>query len=310
MQTAKSLIRKAALVTSDLSSNGGLMQEAQALRFIHSLVTEARLLSDVRTVGMTAQKQQIDKISFPNRVLRPGKENTALSEADVEKPTTAQVELDSKLLKAETQISDESLQDNIEGEQLRSTILEILRPAVSRDLEELVIDGDTASSDAFLAVLDGIRKQSTSNTVAAGSVSLTKDILRDMLKTLPARFHRMRSMMRFYTSVKAVEDYADSLGDRATGLGDKQHEQNGVVPWRGIPVVPVPLFPDDLGGSSDETEVLLTNPLNIVLGIWRQIRLEDERNIRAGAWLVVTTLRADVKYEEEEAVVQATGVTN
>ena len=71
---------------------------------------------------------------------------------------------------------------------------------------------------------------------------------------------------------------------------------------------PVPLFPENLGGGGDQTEVLLCNPKNIHVGIWRQIRFESDRDISEGTLKIVATLRFDVKYAEESGVARAINV--
>ena len=82
------------------------------------------------------------------------------------KPDLSDVELDAKLFKAEVRLSDEVLEDSIERGELRQTIMEMLADAIARDMEDVAINGDTASVDPFLATMDGILKQgrATSST--------------------------------------------------------------------------------------------------------------------------------------------------
>ena len=54
--------------------------------------------------------------------------------------------------------------------------------------------------------------------------------------------------------------------------------------------------------------MLLTDPKNINVGIWRQVRLETDKDISEGVVKIVATLRFDFKYVEETAVVKATHV--
>ena len=75
----------------------------------------------------------------------------------------------------------------------------------------------------------------------------------------------------------------------------------------GVPIIDVPLFPETLG-SGDETVVLLTDPKNINVGIWRRITIETDKDITAGTLVIVATLRFDVKYAEERATAKATNV--
>ena len=65
------------------------------------------------------------------------------------------------------------LEDSIERGELRQTIMEMMAEAISRDMEEVLINGDTLSADPFLAVMDGVLKQTTSNIVDAAATIAT-----------------------------------------------------------------------------------------------------------------------------------------
>lgn len=75
-----------------------------------------------------------------------------------------------------------------------------------------------------------------------------------------------------------------------------------------MPLLPIPLFPEDLGATGNQTAVLLTNPKNIFVGIWRQIRIETQREISEGVLKIVVTMRFDTKYAEEPGVAKAINV--
>jgi hypothetical protein len=45
-------------------------------------------------------------------------------------------------------------------------------------------------------------------------------------------------------------------------------------------------------------------------GIWRKILLETDKDISAGVLIIVATLRFDVRYQVEDAVVKVTEVLN
>jgi len=205
-------------------------------------------------------------------------------------------------VKAEVHLSDEVLEDNIERGELRQTILEMIAEAAGRDMEEVIINGDTASADPFLATLDGLLKQATSHIVDAGGVALSKNFLRDLLKSLPNEYLRDKKQMAFLTSVDAELDYRNSLADRATVGGDRFIEEDTPALYSGVPVKPVPLFPENLGQGANRTVALLCNPKNVHVGIWRQIRLESFRDVSAGVLRVVATMRFDAKFAEEAGV--------
>ena len=304
----RTILQKADLALADLTASGGLLKPAQAQKFMRLLIKDSVIMKLATVVPMSSPKQQIAKIKFGSRILRAGSEATALAPVERVKPDLSQVELDAKLFKAEIHLSDEVLEDSIERGELRQTIMEMIAEAISRDMDEVIINGDTASADAFLAVMDGILKQATSNQVDAAGAPISKDLLRDMLKTLPSEHLRDKKSMRFLTSVDADLDYRNSLAERATAVGDKFLEGDTPVLYSGVPLRSIPLFPENLGGGNDQTAILLCNPKNIHVGVWRNIRIESARDISEGTLKIVATLRFDVKFAEEPGVAKAVNV--
>ena len=161
----------------------------------------------------------------------------------------------------------------------------------------------------YLAKFDGILKQASVNTVAVGSNPLTKTVFRDMLKAMPTEFLRNKKKMRFLTSVDAEIDYRDTTNSREAALGDRYLAEDGPVAYSGIPIMDVPVFPEGLGVGANETNVLLTDPKNINVGIWRKVTMETDKDISAGVLIIVATLRFDVRFAEKRATVRADGIT-
>lgn len=305
----RSLIEKADLALSNLLADGGILLPAQAKSFIRLLIKQGVLLQMARVVPMKSYKEQINKIRFASRVLRAGVENTTLPAGDRVKPDLTDVELDAKLFKAEIHLNNEVLEDNIERGSLADTVMELLTQAIARDVDEVLLQGDTTSADAFLAQFDGFLKQATSNVVQANQTPLTKVLLRDAIKALPKEFLKMKQTMRFITGSDAVLDYQDSLSNRQTPLGDINVQTDETPRYSGVPVVDVPMMPEDGGVGTNETQMLFTDPKNMLVGIWRQLRIETDKDIRAGHLVVVASVRFDGKYEEETAVVKTTEIT-
>lgn len=303
----RTILEKADLALSDLTA-AGVLQPAQAQRFIRILIDKSVIMGMSTVTPMRSPKQLIEKIRFGSRILRAGEEATALPTGDRSKPDLSKVELDAQLFKAEVRLSDEVLEDSIERDQLKNTVMQLMAERISLDMDDMIANGDTASADPFFAKFDGIIKQATSNVAPGGSVPLAKSLLRDMLKLMPSEFLRNKPAMRYMTSVDAKIDYQDSLSDRATDLGDSTLENDRGVGYSGVGVVDVPVFPENLGGGTDETVALLLDPKNINVGIWRRIKIETDKLVSEGVLLVVATLRFDAKYQEETAVVKATAI--
>ena len=78
----RTILEKADLALSDLTTGGGLLQPAQAQKFIRILIDESVILKQGTVVPMRSPKQLIEKIRFGSRILRPGTESTALPVGD------------------------------------------------------------------------------------------------------------------------------------------------------------------------------------------------------------------------------------
>jgi HK97 family phage major capsid protein len=307
MQENRDLIQKADFLLAQLAP-GGLLNPAQADRFVRLAIDASVLLSEMQRVNMKAPKELREKIRYGSRALRKGTEATALPEALRSRPDTEKVELDAQLVKAETRVSFEALEDSIEQGTFETTVQQTMAERISLDLEDLAVNGDTNSADTLLKTLDGFRKQAVTNLVVAGGATLDRTILKDTFKTMPSEFRRDKRALRFITADEAAIDYQETLGDRQTTMGDSHVSGMSIAPWQGIPVVEVPVFPTNLGGGVDETEMLLTDPRNMLFGVWRNIRIDTDRDVISGVYIIVVSARVEFLFAHEPAVVKTTGI--
>lgn len=304
----KRLMEKADMEVSDLIADGGYLLDEQANRFVVDLVEESVLLQMADVRGLKSHTQIIDKVGISGRVLRPGTSGVALAAADRTKPVTDNVELQTVLMKGEIDLNDEILEDNIEAGTFKTTVMAMMSEHVAYDMDWLLANGDTTSSDAFTALLDGMIKSTTSHVINAGTVPLAKSHLKSALKSMPSRYNRTKAKQRFLTSEDAEIDYRDFVSDRMGPLGDKHMEDDAPVRYGNRAILGVPVFPDNLGGGTNCTAVLLTDPKNARWGIWRKVRVETARDVKAGEWAMVVTVRAGFKWKEEDAVVMIENV--
>lgn len=299
----RTIVEKADLAVSNLISTGGYLNPMQANTFIRMLIDQPTLVNEIRVVPMNAPTMEINKIGFATRILKKAPASgVALAASDRSAPSTDKVELATKEVIAEVHIPYDVLEDNIERGALEDTIMTLISERASLDIEELIIDGDTGSADTYLALMDGVLVQSVSHVVdyTASPATVDKSVFKSGLKIMPNKYMRNRAAMRFYVSPNTEIEYADSLANRETPLGDTKVQ--GWMPnyAYGVPVKPVALM--------DDSKYLLTYPKNIILGVQRQIMVETDRDIRARVLIVVLTMRLDLKYEEEDAVVQCLGL--
>lgn len=302
----RTILEKADLALSDLL-NGGELVPAQAQKFIRLLIKESVVMGMANVRAMKSKKELVEKIRFGGRVLRAGQEATPLPAADRSKPDLSKVELSAKLMKAQVNLNDETLEDNIEQGSLRQTVMELMGEAIARDLDELLVNGDDTSTDPFLALFDGMLVAASTNVVNGGSNAIASDDLKAAIKAMPTEYIRNKKRLRFLTSVDAETDLRDTYAQRDTVGGDRFLQEDTPIMYSGIPIESVPLFPETQGPGT-ETSLLLLDPKNILVGIWRKIRMETDKDIESGVLKIVASLRADFKYVEETAVVKVTDI--
>lgn len=313
----QTLVAKTDVALSDLTS-GGLLAVEQQDTFFRKVIDAPTILNQVRMVRMNRPKMEINKIGFGSRILRAASQGTissprsgeegtrALARADRFSPSFSKVTLETKEIIAEINLPYEVIEDNIEnaggidGSNFQQTILEMIAEAASRDLEEKLILGDTASGDAYLALQDGILKQATSNIVNHNNASINANLFGNMIKAVPDRYKRFLPDMRFFPSKTREIDYRMAVAQRQTGLGDAMLTGTQMPTVLGVGMAGASQMPNDKN--------LLTAPKNIIMGIQREMRMEFAKDIRERVVIIVMTLRVDNKYEEEDMVVKAINI--
>ena len=303
----RTVLQKADTGVATLAA-GGLLSAEDARQFIKVAIKGTVIARNATVKPMKNPKLKVPRMRFNDRVLRKGTEATALALAERSVPNLGEVELDSKLLKAELRISKEALEDNIEGKGWLGNLRNAIAEAARRDLDDLLYNGDTASADTFLNTLDGVRKQVTANTFDAGNTFLNKGILRDTIKALPVEFQSQRSRMFFHVSPNMENQLRDSLADRATMLGDKMVVGADSVRIQGSHVQSVDVSPEDLGVDNKRGELIYIDPKNVYVGFHRVIEMESDIDISAGVLIVVLSMRVDVKVAVPEAAVKTTTI--
>jgi HK97 family phage major capsid protein len=322
-------LEKATWTTPDIANTapgtGGVLSPQQAREFLRVVIDESVLLKEANNQTSASPKFEVPRISFGNRILRPGVEATRLVQADRVKPLTGLVTLSTNLFKGEIPVSDELFEDNIERDSLADTIMVMIAEAVGRDCEEYAIkndldrDGSDGADEAPLGQFDGMIKQLQTGLPAAhkidGSGMTSYDqMFRNAISALPARYRRDPTALRFYVPVKHNDGYQSELAGRGTPLGDTNVTENlrMKLAFRGIPVVPIPLMTgvSTISGSEIDYDqfAILTHPQNLYVGWHRRIRVERFRDPRDAATSFLPTLRFDVKYADPSFGVLVSGL--
>lgn len=310
------LARRADVVLADLNSNGGLLLPEQANTFIDIVMEQPTLLKQVRQIRMNAPERKINKIGFASRILKAapqgstpfeqdnGINNRYLAAADRSKPTTSQIQLNTKEVLAEVRLPYEVLEDNIEGQSFESHLMRLIAERVAIDFEEFALFADTGSGDAFLALQDGYFKRMTAHVVNNASAGVTPAMFQAGLLAMPQKYLRNLSSMKHIVSVANTIKYRGVVAARATGYGDSMLVNGGPIYAHGVPVEAAPMIAAQGSGNQG----MLLNPQNLIFGIQRQIQVETDKDIRSREIIVVLTARVALQIEETDACVKFTNI--
>lgn len=295
---SEQLSKKADLALSDLATNGGLLNTEQANTFIRNVIDQPTIINELRTVAMSSPSREMPKIGIGSRMLKAARQDTnrALTQAERTKPETGKITLNTSEVIAELRLPYETLEDNIERGNMEATLLALIAERAALDLEELILRGDTASADSYLALQNGVLKRLTSNIVNGAGLGISPDLFNNTVKALPQRFRRNKSSMRFYLPGDVEQDYRNDQAKRGTNLGDATLVGDAPLQLFGSRATPVALMPD--------AQAIYTNPKNILFGIQRNIRIETDKDISAREVIIVLTARVALAIEEEQAAVK------
>lgn len=305
MLSTEELLRKATFTTTDFGGVGEApLSVEQVVAFIELMSAEQVMLPDVRTVTSMASKWQESIIDFASRIAKPGVEATRLVDGDRVKPTTGIVELSTVLLRAEVPISDEVFEDNVAGQNIAGSLERTIASRFGFDIEDLMLNGDLSSGDAFLALLDGWLEQAKNDGNSLDATSLSQDyqaIFNRLIVNLPDRFKRnLETDGRFYVPKRTEEKYRDILAARGTPLGDLMLTGKSELRYQGILIKGVPSMAIT-ASTPDTSHILLANRSNLYAGFQRSMKFETWRDPREGATSFIVTARVDSKVAVPEA---------
>jgi hypothetical protein len=307
------LLRKATLTTTDFGGAGEApLSVEQVKQFIKLTAANQVFLPDVRTVTAGGAKWEESIVDFGGRITRGGTEATRLEAADRAKPTTGNVEISTVLLRAEVPVSDEAMEDNVAEEGFANDLESLIADQFGFDVEELMVNGDKESGDAYLKLLDGWLKQAEGGTGhvtnAASDGQDYQTIFKKLLMSVPNRFKRnLTTEGRYYVPVALEELYRDILSNRGTPLGDLRLEGTGDLKYQGILIKGAPSLAVK-AGSPDTSKILLTHRQNLYAGWRRRMTIETFRDPREGATSFIVTARVDAKIAVPAATAIATNV--
>jgi hypothetical protein len=299
----------------------GLLNPEQARRFIDYVWDATVLANDGRRVTMRANTMEIEKVNVGERVIRAAAQ--ALGEYTNAGATFTKVELTTKKIRLDWEVSTESLEDNIEGGALEDHLVRLMTSAFANDLEDLAINGDNGA-DPFLGIMDGFVNQVTSTGDAHEAVvtvtgnEWTPEVMQQIIYAMPRKYRAIKSNLRFYAGTDAFAGIVANNGTLADAIaaafdprvaGTERNRQAyldgagqtfgnaNITRVLGVNVLEVPYYPADY--------VDLTFPANRVWGFQRDITVNREYKAKKDTIEYTVFVRFGIAWEELDAVAYA-----
>ena len=300
-------------------AGSGILRPEQARRFIDYVWDGTVLAKDGRRVTMRANTMELEKVNVGERVIRAAAQ--AVGNYTNTGATFSKVELTTKKIRLDWEVSAEALEDNIEGAALEDHLVRLMTNAFANDIEDLAINGDGATGD-FLSILDGFVNRVKTNGDAhefAATVTdnnWTTEVMQGILLAMPRKYRALKNNLKFYAGTDAFQGIvknngtlADAIAEAFAGTNPGGTERNRqayldgqaqtlgtarTTRVLGIDVQEVPYYPD---GYVD-----LTFPANRVWGFQRDITVNREYVAKKDTIEYTVFVRFGIQWEEEDAV--------
>jgi hypothetical protein len=322
MSNNENLLEKV-IVSTEIGApaGSGLLKPEQANEFIDYMWDATTLGSQVRTLRMRSTEQEIERIGVGQRLLRGAVE--AVDTGENQGVYFSKISLRTHKLRLDWELSTETLEDNLEGAGLDDHIARMMATQAGIDLEDLSVNGDTASADKTLKVFDGWRKLAINGTtdgaahiIDHGGKAFDKSAANAAIKAMPRKFMQRRTQLKFWTGSNLLQDWMYSLTNdpnlASYGYNGRVVPEGaaGFTPGAlfGIPLQEVPVFDETRdgtysGATGDHGELWLTFPQNLLWGVKREIQVLREYAIKKDTIEYTMFCRVGTQIENTEAFV-------
>lgn len=277
-------------------------------KYVEYATRDTSILVDARQIVMDQQVVNIDRTGFTGRILEPGRETQKPNRA---KPEVRQERLVANELIADVAITDQALRRNIERGGYEDTLINMMAAQAGVDWESYAVLGNRNLAsydtvDPLLSEQNGwiakCRNHIYSDT-NSGEISgapegkKVQTMLRSMLKHYPQEYRGDRRSLVYYLDSDTFDDYVEEVGERPTIAGDDAISNYIARPYKGIEIREAPVLNEarDLPGVGQTA--MLVNPDNLVYGIFENVTIERDRNVRRRLTDFVLTMEVDQAFE-------------
>jgi hypothetical protein len=315
----------AQLGVNPVGTPGGILLPEQARRFIDYVWDATVLAKDGRRVTMRANTMELEKVNVGERVIRAAAQaDPTFTNAGA---TFSKVELTTKKIRLDWEVSTEALEDNIEGGALEDHLVRLMTNAFANDIEDLAINGD-GGSDAFLGIMEGFVSKvqggdSHESFVTVADNNWTTPVLQDIILAMPRKYRAIKNNLKFYAGTDAFQGIVKNNGTLADAIAEaftprlggtesmRQSYYDGnaqtfggarTTRVLGVEVQEVPYYP---AGYID-----LTFPQNRVWGFQRDITVNRFYQPKKDTIEYTVFVRFGIQWEELDAVAFATAAAN
>lgn len=258
MNTNRQIVNKAGTIETSVVTSG-LLQPYQAKKFLQQTFDATPLMKAIRHVTRTEKSGEIDKIGIGKRKLRAKVEN--VDDGYRAEPEFGSIHYETKAVRLPWEITEETIRQNIEGENFEKIVTDLMTRQVGVDTEDLLINGDeeTPNTDPdydFLKLNDGIKKIITNGghiIDVDGADDMEMEMFYKAMAAIPNRFNNGR--LRWLMSPTRAQQWELFLLNKVINNG-------GVVPEE-LYKSPVAIPSMQVPGLSNDV-IILCEPLNII----------------------------------------------
>lgn len=258
MNTNRQIVNKAGTIETSVVTSG-LLQPFQAKKFLQQTFDATPLMQAIRHVTRAEKSGEIDKIGIGKRKLRAKVEN--VDDGYRAKPEFGSIHYETKAVRLPWEITEETIRQNIEGENFEKIVTDLMTRQVGVDTEDLLINGDedTPNTDPdydFLKLNDGIKKIITNGghiVDVTGAEDMEMEMYYKAVAAIPNRFNNGR--LRWLMSPTRAQQWELFLLNKVINNG-------GVVPEE-LYKSPVAIPSMQVPGLSNDV-IILCEPLNII----------------------------------------------
>lgn len=302
-------------------AGSGILRPEQAQRFIDYVWDATVLAQDGRRVTMRANTMELEKINVGERVIRSASQG--VGDYTNSGATFSKVELTTKKIRLDWEVTAEALEDNVEGAALEDHLVRLMTNAFANDIEDLAINGD-ASTGNFLSIMKGFVKKHKDNgdshevAMTIANNAWTPEKMQDIILGMPRKYRALKNNLKFYVGTDTfagivkhngtlADAIAEAMGNRVAGTAANRQaylDGNGqtfggarTTRVLGIDVQEVPYYP---AGYVD-----LTFPANRVWGFQRDIVVNREYKAKKDTIEYTVFVRFGIQWEEEDAITWA-----